>query len=189
MIRFDVKDFRLTLNEQTLMVYEFDQIVQYDKSADKKQALQDLLYVYCMYDEESMYKDFTEAQKERAVKQNVYRNGEYQIPPDRQLLIDAAVEEYARLNNTAERRLLEVMQRKIDALTEYLDKIKITNEDEFKLVSNSMGQLEKLLTSKRNAEQILEQGLKKAKSRVKGGAERSPMEKGQLNYSQFAKKK
>jgi hypothetical protein len=180
MIKFDVVDYKLSITAETLMVPEFRKLVEADHSPGKAQALKDLLYVWAMYDEQSIYGQLPFEDKEKAVRRDAYGSSNYIIPKDRQKYLDEAIAVYTEYNETSERRLLTVMEKKMQQLTSYLDKMEVESEDGFKRVMDTMTKLKVIVSAREEAATIVERGISKGKTRTKGNMERSPRERGQL---------
>lgn len=180
MIKFQVQDFKLTITAEVLMVPEFRKLVESDKSPGKTQALKDLLYVWGMYDEQSIYASLSYSDKEVAVRRDAYGSANYLIPRDRQQYLDAAIAVYAKYNETSERRLLLVMQKKMEQLTTFLDKMEVTDDDSFKRVMDTMTKLKVIVSAREEAAMVVERGIQKGKTKTKGNLDRSPRELGRL---------
>ena len=180
MIKFDVVDYKLSLTAETLLVPEFRALVEADRSPGKAQALKDLLYVWGMYDEQSVYTQLPYADKEAAVRRDAYGSANYIVPKDRQQGLDEAIEVYTRYNETSERRLLMVMEKKMQQLTDYLDKMGVDTEEQFDKILSTMTKLKVIVSAREEAATIVERGISKGKTRTKGNLERSPRERGQL---------
>ena len=180
MIKFDVVDYKLSITAETLMVAEFRQLVEADRSPGKEQAVKDLLYVWGMHDEQSIYGQLPFADKETAVRRDAYGSANYIIPRDRQKYLDAAIAVYAEYNETSERRLLLVMEKKMQQLTAYLDKMGVDTDEQFDKVMTTMTKLKVIVSAREEAATIVERGITKGKMRTKGNMERSPRERGQL---------
>lgn len=180
MIKFDVVDYKLSITAETLMVPEFRKLVEADHSPGKQQAVKDLLYVWGMHDEQSIYTQLPFADKEAAVRRDAYGSSNYQLPKDRQKWLDDAVAVYTLYNETSERRLLLVMEKKMQQLTSFLDNMKVDDDEQFKRVMDTMTKLKIIVSAREEAATIVERGISKGKMRVKGNMERSPRERGQL---------
>jgi len=180
MIKFDVQDYKLTITAETLMVAEFRKLVEADRSPGKTQALKDLLYVWGMYDEQSIYTSLAYEDKELAVRRDAYGSANYLIPADRQKNLDEAVSAYVKYNETSERRLLVVMDKKMEQLTKFLDQMPVDSDENFKRVMDTMTKLKVIVSAREEAQTIVERGIQKGKTRTKGNMERSPRERGQL---------
>ena len=182
MIKFDVVDYKLTVTAETLMVPEFRKLVDADHSPQKSQALKDLVYVWGMYDEASTYASLSFDEKEKAVRRDAYGSTNYLIPRDRQKYLDEAIAVYTKYNETSERRLLNVMQKKMEQLTTFLDNMAVDNEDQFDKVMTTMTKLKVIVSAREEASAIVERGIQKGKTRTKGNMERSPREMGKIGY-------
>ncbi|GAC1598793.1 MAG: hypothetical protein NVS3B25_25020 [Hymenobacter sp.] len=180
MIKFDVQDYQLTLTPETLLVPAFKKLVDADRSPNKTTALKDLLYVWGMYDEQSLYGQLPYEDKEKAVRRDAYGSANYAVPADRQKYLDEAVAVYTAYNETSERRLLLVMEKKMQQLTAYLDKMAVDDDEGFKRVMDTMTKLKVIVSAREEAATIVERGIAKGKTRTKGNLERSPRERGQL---------
>ena len=180
MIKFDVQDYKLTITPDVLAVEAFRKLIDSDRTPGKTQALKDLLFVWGMYDEQSIYTNLSYADKEIAVRRDAYGSANYLIPADRQKYVDAAVAVYEKYNETSERRLLVVMEKKMEQLTRFLDQMPVDTDDNFKRVMDTMTKLKVIVSAREEAQTIVERGIAKGKTRTKGNMERSPRERGQL---------
>jgi len=180
MIKFDVQDYKLTVTAETLMVPEFRKLVEADHSPGKAQALKDLLYVWGMHDEQSIYTQLPFDQKEAAVRRDAYGSANYVVPKDRQKYLDEAVAVYTEYNETSERRLLVVMEEKMQQLTSFLKKMTVDTEEQLDKVMTIMTKLKVIVSAREEAATIVERGIAKGKTRTKGNLERSPRERNQL---------
>lgn len=181
MIKFDVKDGKLTIKTSILLVKEFLDIWEDDKSPNKAEAIKDFIFIYTLCDtsDDNPFKDMAYDTVEDHCKRNAYGKVDYTLSPDRLIKINCAIIMYQDLNETSDKRLLKVLDKKIDELRKYLDDNPIdgTNaEMMFRLMEKS----DKPMIAKRNAQDIIEKGIKSAKTR--GSVSQSPNEKGMLNY-------
>lgn len=122
MIKFTMKEGRLQMEHTFLMVPEFVDIWEWDKTKDKKKAHKLLFYVYLMCDlnEECPTKDLNLSNKDQQCRFLVFKDKGYQFKDDELVLVSKAIEAYILLNEIPEERMLRTYDEKMDQLRELL---------------------------------------------------------------------
>ena len=179
-IRFDIKEGRLTIKAETLSISAFNNIWEWDTSKGKVKAIALIKHVFhlCDITSDNQLIDMSEKDRMRLSKRDCWKDDSYKLSPKEQELFDDASRWYTTLNKGLPWRSLRVIEKKIDQINDHLDEQAITAvnlEDTAKTII----QLDKLHQTRDNVEEIVQKQLKKMK--VRGGLDRSPLEKGNLN--------
>lgn len=179
-VEFDIKEGRLTVSADTLTVSAFLAIWEYDKVKTKKKALAMLKHVFHLNDitTKNPLIDSPLNDRERLSKRDCFGNEKYKLTSEEQLLFKNASEWYTELNRRLPWRSLRVVEKKIDQINDHLEDNDISN-DNFDDQMKAIEKMDKLHASRDRIEDMVEKQLKKTK--VRGGLERSPLEKGMLN--------
>jgi hypothetical protein len=179
-VKFDIKEGRLTIKPETLVVSAFSAIWEWDEDPKKTKALPLLKFVFYMSDitSDNPYIEMSEADRERLAKRDCWKDEKYKLSKIEQKLFNDAQAWYETLNQTLPWRSLRTMEKKIDQINSHLDETDITKEN-IEDQAKTMLMLDKLHQSRENVEDLVQKQLKKMK--VRGGLERSPLERGLLN--------
>lgn len=179
-VKFDIKEGKLTIKAETLAISAFGAIWEWDKSQAKTKALALLKYIFYMGDitSDNSLIEMSEIDRERLAKRDCWKNENYKLSKEEQELFNEGIEWYVGLNRTLPWRSLRVIDKKIDQINAHLDVTTITTEN-IEDQTKALLQLDKLHQSRESVEEIVQKQLKKMK--VRGGLDRSPLEKGMLN--------
>lgn len=179
-VKFDIKEGKLTIKAETLAISAFGAIWDWDKDKNKVKALALLKYVFYMADitSDNPFIEMSEKDRDRLAKRDCWKNENHKLSKEEQALFNEAVEWYSGLNKTLPWRSLRVLDKKIDQVNDHLESINV-NEKNLEDVTKAMLQLDKLHNTREAMEELVQKQLKKMK--VRGGLERSPLEKGMLN--------
>jgi hypothetical protein len=178
-VRFDIKEGKLTVKAETLSVSAFLDIWEFDKDKGKKKALALLKHVMHMCDisSDNPFIDAPANDLERLSKRDCFKDEHYKLSATEKELFDNAANWYTELNKNLPWRSLRVVEGKIDEINTYLTRQTITDSN-FDSITKTLTGLDKLHATRVNIEEIVEKQLKKMK--VRGGLERSPLERGLL---------
>src|SRR5690606_34257836 len=127
----------------------------------------------CDITDANFMRDVPNDQKDALAKKNAFGNENYKFTKDEQEMIDRAMAWYEVLNKNSVMRLSVALDKKIDEITEFYDKNKISNTSDLDRQTNSMNKLEKILKAKKVADDYARSQTEK--QRVKGGGSRSPL--------------
>jgi len=122
----DLKNSRVVIAPEALLIPEFQKIWEKDKSEDKEKALKELSYVYFISDYKSPY--LTSMGKDRvriAVAKDFMKDSSYKPNAE----IEEAIEKYKDLQITPSMRLLEASIRTVYNLTDYLENVDLQERD------------------------------------------------------------
>lgn len=178
-VKFDIKDQKLTVKPETLLIRAFNDIWKWDKSKTKEKALSLLKYVSFMHDitSDNPHVDDPAKDKEKLCKRDCWKDPNYKLSKEEQELYENAAAWYVELNKTLPWRSLRMIDDKIDQINDHLADKAITDQN-FEDQMKAIERIDKLHQSREKVMEIVEKQLKKM--RVRGGLERSPLEKGVL---------
>jgi len=199
MIKFDIQKEKLIIDPKFLMFNEFTNIWKWDKTQAKTKATKLLRFVFhlCDLSSDNPLKDIEYDKKEDEAKFRVYGKRDYKFSEEELMLLQPAVDCYAKHNVTPEERVVEVFDKKIDQIKQVLEKtepefIKNTNANsgEVKFTSN----IDIITKALKEIDNILEaKGKVKAKvlresvgGKVRGNLKRSALSKGMFNINEDA---
>lgn len=179
-VKFDIKDGRLTVSADTLSVSAFLAIWEYDKGKDKKKALALLKHVFHMSDitSDNPFIDTPYQDLERISKRDCFKDLNHVLTPEEENLFQEACDWYLMVNSRSAWRSLRVIEKKIDQINDHLDTTIITDQN-FEDQMKAIEKMDKLHSARERVEESVEKQLKKTK--VRGGLERSPLERNMLN--------
>ena len=178
-VKFDIKDGNLTIKAETLAISAFGAIWEWDKDKSKKKAISLLKFIFYMGDitSDNPFIEMSEKDRERLAKRDCWKDESYKLSKQEQELFDEAIEWYIGLNKTLPWRSLRVLDKKIDEINEHLENVSISDKN-LEDITKMMLQVDKLHNTRESLEELVQKQLKKMK--VRGGLERSPLEKGML---------
>ena len=123
---FDLKNRQVTFAPQALMIPEFKDLWDRDKSKGKEKALREISYVYFLADFKSPYVSSLSPEiLERTVAKDFLKDENYE--PDSKVL--AAIDKYRELQTTPSMLLLEASLKTVHNLTEYLQNVDLQERD------------------------------------------------------------
>jgi hypothetical protein len=143
---FDFDNRKVIPSPEALLIKEFKDIYDADKSKDKKIALEELAYIVYMSDYKSPYKNKTEdVRADYVIKDIITTKGWKESP-----LVKAGIEKYKDLHKTQSMQLVESIQFGLSQINLYF-RNNATN-----LATDSEGKvMEKYLTNVKKAEELL----------------------------------
>jgi hypothetical protein len=123
MISFVMKDGRLQMTEQFMMIPQFVDIWERDKTERKEHANKLLFYVYLMADlsEDCPTKDLDHSMKDQECRFLAFKSKNYQFEDEDVEYVQAALDAYKKFNENAEERMLKTYDKKIDEVRHMLD--------------------------------------------------------------------
>lgn len=123
---FDLKDRKVIVSAEALLIPEFKDIYSRDKSKDKAKAIQQLSYVYFIADYKSPYvSSLSPDALKRVVGKDFMKKEDYE--PDSK--ISAAIEKYKGLQRTPSMLLLDASLQTVHNLTDYLQNVDLQERD------------------------------------------------------------
>lgn len=185
MLFFTVNNWKLEPTPELLQVVALRDILQADRTRDKKEAMADLLYIYGMMQPRGPFSDYPIATRDRNVRKHCY--GEVDAGPHESShparwgrIVDG-IRAYMDHNDNADQRLVDELAASVDWVTNSLKAIRakpdVTAKDIRSMIA-ALGEVNNLLVNKQQAEKLLKVGLDAAKAKAKGGVEGSMLERG-----------
>jgi len=114
---FVEKNNKLMINPKVLIVPEFREIWERDRSVRKTKATNELIYVYLMSDFDSEYNAYG-LSKESMIASDVFNDKRYRPDP----VVKKAIYKYEILQQSPSMRYLRAIRNRIDQNIGYLDK-------------------------------------------------------------------
>jgi hypothetical protein len=111
------KGSRLVINPKVLIVPEFNELWERDRSVRKTKATKELIYVYLTSDFDSEYNAYG-LSKEEQISIDVFGTKKYKPDP----VVKKAIDKYEILQQTSSMRYLKAIRNRIDQNIAYLDK-------------------------------------------------------------------
>ena len=123
---FDLKDRKVIVSAEALLIPEFKDIYSRDKSKDKAKAIQQLSYVYFIADYKSPYvSSLSPDALKRVVGKDFMKDEGYK--PDSK--VSAAIDKYKGLQKTPSMLLLDASLQTVHNLTDYLQNVDLQERD------------------------------------------------------------
>ena len=123
---FDLKDRKVVVSPEALLIPEFKEIYSRDKSKDKANAIQQLPYVYFISDYKSPYvSSLSPTALSKVVAKDFMKDEDYE--PDSKVL--AAIDKYKELQKTPSMLLLNASLQTVHNLTDYLQNVDLQERD------------------------------------------------------------
>ncbi len=123
---FDLKDRKVIVSAEALLIPEFKDIYSRDKSKDKAKAIQQLSYVYFIADYKSPYvSSLSPDALKRVVGKDFMKDEGYE--PDSK--VSAAIDKYKELQRTPSMLLLDASIQTVHNLTDYLQNVDLQERD------------------------------------------------------------
>lgn len=117
---FVFENDRVVINPKALIIPEFSDIWERDRSAGKKRATKELAYVYYVADYKSEY-DRYGLSKETQLGIDIMMDRHYKPDP----FVKKAIEKYKLLQETPSMRYLISMRQRVNSIIDYLDSVQI----------------------------------------------------------------
>lgn len=193
MIKFTMKDGRLQMDHTFLMVPEFVEIWESDKTKDKKSAHKLLFYIYLMCDlgDECPTKDLDQSVKDSQCRFMAYGSKDYEFNNKELKLQIKGLAAYTLLNEVAEERILKTYDAKIDQLRTLLENTtpviyENTNESNgvvsfstnIEIINKALKEISNLVKAKHDLRQTVLAGF--SAGHVRGKVQLSPRDKHKL---------
>lgn len=168
---FKFEDYRLVMSEEALAIRAFSNIWNRDKSKHKEVAIQELGYIYFMYDPRSDYMYLTN-EVERSMEVKEHEGLDAYWRPDDVML--EAIEVYKQLTTTTSSLLLEDTRFAVDRLRIALRNIDLDEKDDkgkpiytMNVITSTIKQIPGLIKDLSDAEKQLAKDIAD-NSRMKG---------------------
>jgi hypothetical protein len=179
-VRFDLKEGKLTVKAEVLSISAFLDIWEWDKDKSKIKALPLLKHIMHMADisSDNPLIDTPHNDLERLSKRDCWKDENYKLSKIEMDFFENGINWYIELNKNLPWRSLRVIEKKIDQINNHMDSQTVTDAN-LESITKTLASLDKLHSTRVSVEEIVEKQLKKMK--VRGGLERSPLERGLLS--------
>lgn len=117
------KENRVEIDPKMLWVPEFKAIWSRDKSKDKRRANREFAYIYFVADYKSEYNVYG-IEKQIAVSRDIMGKDEY-VPDE---IVQAAIEKYEKMQETASMRYLKSVYATVNSLIKFYDELRFKSE-------------------------------------------------------------
>jgi|SRR3972149_10383042 len=166
---FFISDNKILPTPETLLIKEFENIWNRDKTKTKDIALKELAYIYFISDYKSIYNNYLSLIKETKIKEDIIQNKDWK--PD--LLIESAIKKYEELQITPTLRLLNGARKALEEMTRYYEHLKI-NDRNILASATSLDKLGKIAESFDKLEEKIKK--EQLEGRSKANREINPFE-------------
>lgn len=112
---FDLEHKKVVVYPEALLIKEFKDVWDNDKTKDKKVALENLAFVYFSSDFKSIYRNFDEYVRDEKIKKDIISQKDWK----KDELIIKAIDKYKELHKTYSSGLLEDVEYGLSKLREY----------------------------------------------------------------------
>lgn len=170
------ENYQVAPTEELFLVKPFRDIFNSDKSENHEEFMQQLAYVYFMYDPRSSYADIfdeEERSKQVIVQEGLRKN----FKPSKDL--NRAIEYYKKLTTTTSQKLLDSMRKSVAKIGEFLENVNLyAVDDKGKRLDNvssivaATDKIPNLAKKLIETEKIVEAEIVE-KSRMRGGEEQA----------------
>ena len=167
---FSLKKNEVIVEPQTLLIKEFKDIYNADKSKDKSLATKELAYVYFITDWSSVYMNFQEEERHEAIKEDLQLDPTWE--PNH--LVKLAIKKYDDLQQTPTMKYAKSIRKSFWDMVSYFDKIDYNERDARKQpvykiqdVTKAMADAGKLMDSINKIEDTVKR--EQSEGRTKGG--------------------
>ena len=146
------KEGNLVFSKHALLIKQFKEIWDRDRSLGHRKALQEFMYVYCMSDYKSEYNGYG-IEKEKTIIEDVITIKNWK--PDE--VVKDAIEKYNELQLTSSMRHLMSIKKGLESLTEYYKTLIFDGEDKESILNFDPTKLQKAL---KNTDEMMDMYLK-----------------------------
>lgn len=160
---FELSEGTVKISPEYLALPSFKAIYEEDKTKDKSSAFKQLSYVFFLCDYKSPYYSYPEEKKRKAIGADIMKDENYK--PSVKIL--KACEDYKRLNETSEMRLLQAWESKIDELADFIAEVDIHEKNVATLTKAGID-TEKIITSVQKLRDMVAKQMTQ-KSHIRGG--------------------
>lgn len=178
---FKFEDYEVVVSEEALTLKPFKQLWQRDRSASKGRALNELSYIYFMYDPRSEYMFIINEDTRRS---EVIKGIGLKPSWKEDKLIQEAVELYKELTNTTASILLDSIRQTIKNLRHELESVNFSERTNsgslvysFSMITSTLDKLISLSDKLVKAEKILNEEIKE-QSKMRGSGTKKILEDG-----------
>ena len=169
---FSLHKGQVVTSPKALLLKQFKDVWDKDKSKDKKLASKELAYIYFLQDWASVYSNYAEEERHDILKVDL------DLPEDWEVdhVVKEALKKYEELQQTPSMRYARSVNKAFWDMLEYFDKIDWDERDnrgqavyKHSEVSKVMGESGKLMDTVKKLDDLVRK--EKAEGRIKGGEE------------------
>ena len=164
---------KVLVSPESLLIKEFKDIWDSDKSKEKEKAISELAYIYFKSDYKSIYQAYPEGEiRDNKIKEDIIRDKNWKQSE----LITIAIKKYEELQETPTLRMLKGARRAANVITSYYENLKDDKIDSRTVTSitTSLSKIGEVVDSLDKLEQQIRKETKGGKS--KGDREINPFE-------------
>jgi hypothetical protein len=196
MIKFNIVKEKIIIDPQFLMCPEFVNIWDSDKSKVKKKATQLLRFVFhfCDLSVDNPIKDTPANKRQEEAKFIVYSDRTHSFSNEEWELLEPAIKRYNEYNISADERMFETINKKIDDMREFLDGIvfeQVRNESTSGVITwtDNVTGVAKIIKDLDGMSEARNKIVSRIKSdttgkKIRGGLKRSAHAQGKLKVNQ-----
>lgn len=170
---FIIEKNKVIASPEALLIKEFKDIWDSDKSASKDRAVSELAYVYFTTDYKSIYQSYPEGEiRDNKIKEDIIRDTKWKSSE----LINKAIKKYEELQETPTLRMLKGARKAANVITSYYENLEEDKIDGRTVTSitTSLSKIGEVVDSLDKLEQQIRRETKGGKS--KGDREINPFE-------------
>ena len=121
---FSAEGNKVVINPKALLIPEFNDIYQEDKSKEKKKALKEFAYMYYVADYSSEYNAYGLG-KETQIGIDIFMNRNYKPDP----ILQRAIDKYQKLQETPSMQYLIAIRNRVQRVIQFLDNAEIVEKE------------------------------------------------------------
>ena len=121
---FDIQDYKIRLKVDNLAIKEFKDLIDSDKTKDKRKALDQFLYIYMMYSYDSPYREYPDDIKEKSIIKDVISTESFDAKDN---LLVLAIAKYKELHVTPTMALLNSVKNVLYKIAKHMDTTPISS--------------------------------------------------------------
>jgi len=170
---FIIEKNKVIASPEALLIKEFKDIWDSDKSLSKDRAVSELAYVYFTTDYKSIYQSYPEGEiRDNKIKEDIIRDTKWKSSD----LINKAIKKYEELQETPTLRMLKGARKAANVITSYYENLKEDKIDGRTVTSitTSLSKIGEVVNSLDKLEQQIRKETTGGKS--KGDREINPFE-------------
>jgi hypothetical protein len=142
---------KIVINPKALLIPEFTDLYERDRSAGKKKAAKEFAYIYYIADYKSEYNAYGLA-KEKQLGIDIFQQRNYKPDP----MVKKAIDKYIKLQETPSMQYLIAIRNRVQRVIQFIDKAEIENKDIEGTYKNPFITIEKVTKVFRELEDVIE---------------------------------
>jgi hypothetical protein len=151
---FILEDDKVHINPKALVISEFSDLWERDKSPGKKKAIKEFAYIYYIADYKSEYLRYG-LSMETQLGIDIFQNRNYKPDP----MVKIAIVKYEQLQETPSMRYLKSVRKRVNGIIDYLDTAQIKDtkmRGEETVPENPFISIDKITATMSKVEDIIE---------------------------------